>query len=380
MGWLVNRSESDSIATLPRDEPRDDGPILAFLSKGARLTMKHRLLTVSAYLAASTAFLLSPAIAQAASYQFQTINNNTDPNFNQLLGINSARTIAGYFGDANTVPNNGYTVTSPYAQSNFTAENVPGAVQTQVIGINNSGTTVGFSVDSVGTNTGFVHSGSTFTTPVVDPNTPATSPASPSTNQLLGLNNNNQAAGFYVNSNGNAQGYIYNISTKAFTSVNPTGATASTAAGINNAGDVAGFLTNAAGNTEGYYFNGSAFIEFEAPGSTNTGFFGLNNNGLVVGYYVDANGITNGLLYNTANGTWSTVNDPNGSSNPAFDITGTTLNGINDAGQLVGFYSDGTNVNGLLATPTATPEPASFALMGLGSLLALAVYRKTQKS
>ena len=337
--------------------------------------MKQRISAVSVYLAAGTMLLLLPAITQAASYNFQTINNQTDPNFNQLLGINSAGTIAGYFGDANVVPNNGYTVTAPYAPGNFTAENVPGAVQTQVIGINNAGTTVGFSVDTNGTNTGFVHNGGTFTTPVVDPNTPATGPASPSTNQLLGLNNNNQAAGFYINSNGNAQGYVYNISTKAFTPVTPTGATASTATGINNAGDVSGFLTNAAGNTEGYYFNGSTFTEFEVPGSTNTGFFGLNNKGLVVGYYVDASGLTNGLVYDVLTGTWSTVNDPNASATAAFNVTGTTINGINDAGQLVGFFSDGTHVNGLLATPT--PEPASFALMGLGALLVLGLRRKT---
>ncbi|HEX4168226.1 MAG TPA: PEP-CTERM sorting domain-containing protein [Bryobacteraceae bacterium] len=337
--------------------------------------MKKRTSAVTGCLIAGTVLLLMPSLAQAAAYNFQTINNNGDPNFNQLLGINSSGTIAGYFGDSVVVPNNGYTVTSPYGQGNFTAENVPGAVQTQVIGINNSGVTVGFSVDANGTNTGFVHSGSTFTTPVVDPNTPT---AVPSTNQLLGLNNNNQAAGFYVNSNGNAQAYVYNISAKTFTAINPTGATASTAAGVNNAGDVAGFLTNASGNTEAFYFNGSTFTEFEAPGSTNTGFFGLNNKGIAVGYYVDANGITNGLVYNVLTNAWSTVNDPNGSSSPAFAVTGTTINGINDAGQLVGFFSDGTHVNGLLATPT--PEPASFALMGVGALLGLGMYRKFKKS
>jgi hypothetical protein len=31
-------------------------------------------------------------------------------------------------------------------------------------------------------------------------------------------------------------------------------------------------------------------------------------------------------------------------------VTGTTTNGINDAGDLVGFYSDGTKVHGFLAT------------------------------
>ncbi len=320
------------------------------------------------------ALLMMPAISQAASYNFQKINNKSDPNFNQLLGINNSGTIAGYYGDGNTVPNNGYTVAPPYGQASFTLENVPGAAQTQVVGLNNSGVTVGFSVDAVGTNAGFVRSGSTLSTPVTDPNTPPTSPSAPSTNQLLGVNDSNLAAGFYVDSSGNAHGYIFNIAARAFTAVNPTGATSSTATGINNAGDISGFLTTASGNTAAYYHN----KEFEVPGSTNTGFFGLNNKDMAIGYYVDASGLTDGLVYNTATGSWYTVDDPNASPNPAFDITGTTINGINDLGQLVGFYSDGTHVNGLLATPT--PEPASLGMMGAGGFLALALYLKRRQA
>ncbi len=323
---------------------------------------------------AAGALLLLPALGQAASYSFQTINNNGDANFNQLLGINNAGTIAGYFGDATIVPNNGYTVTPPYGQANFTAENVSGAAQTQVIGINNTGTTVGFSVDTAGNNTGFVFQGNVIHSGIADPNTPS-SPIAPSVNQLLGVNDHNMAVGFYTTSTGANQAYIFNISTNSFASVTPAGSTSSTAAGINNAGNIAGFAT-VGGNTEGFYLAGGKTTEFEVPGSTNTGFFGLNNNGLAVGYYFDVNGLSHGLIYNTANGSWSTVDDPNASANSAFGVNGTTINGINDLGQLVGFYSDGTHVNGLLATATATPEPASLGLFGLSALAGLFVYRK----
>jgi hypothetical protein len=48
------------------------------------------------------------------------------------------------------------------------------------------------------------------------------------------------------------------------------------------------------------------------------------------------------------------LNDPNGI------LGGTTLNGINDEGQIVGFYVDpADNTDGLLAIPTAIPEPAT---------------------
>ncbi len=105
--------------------------------------MNKKRRTHKASLAAGAAILLLPALSQAAAYNFQTVNNNTDPNFNQLLGINNSETIAGYYGDATVVPNNGYTVVPPYGQSNFTIENVPGATQTQVTGLNNGGVTGG---------------------------------------------------------------------------------------------------------------------------------------------------------------------------------------------------------------------------------------------
>ena len=74
-------------------------------------------------------------------FKFQDITNTNDPTFNQELGINDAGVIAGYFGSgAAGHPNKGYTVVRPYnAQSDFTNENFPGSVQTQVTGINNRG-------------------------------------------------------------------------------------------------------------------------------------------------------------------------------------------------------------------------------------------------
>ncbi len=308
--------------------------------------------------------------ATTALASFQTINNPGDLNFNQLLGINNAGTIAGYFGDGTVVPNNGYTWTSG---GGFVAENVPGAVQTQVIGINNTGTTVGFSVDAAGNNTGFVHTSTGFTTPIVNPGTPSTVPA---VNQLLGVNDHNLAAGFYTTSGGTPLGYVYNIASKSFTSL--PGAVPTTATGVNNAGDISGIAV-IAGNNEGLYYNGSVTQYFEAPGSTNTGFFGLNNEGMAVGYYVDAAGLTHGLIYNTLTGSWYTFDDPSASpsTTPAFGVTGTTINGINDLGQVVGFYSDGTHVNGFLAS---TPEPASIGLMLIGATFALGASLKRKRS
>lgn len=143
--------------------------------------------------------LVSAPRGARAEFQFRTIDNNADPTFNQLLGINNSGTIAGYFGSgtpAATHPNKGYTIVPPYSQANFTNENFPGSQQTQVTGLNNNTptpATVGFWANTAGSNFGFVNKGGTFT--VIDnPNTPTTGIT---TNQLLGINGNDLAAGFY---------------------------------------------------------------------------------------------------------------------------------------------------------------------------------------
>src|SRR5271165_486307 len=91
--------------------------------------------------------LTSAVLAAPISYSFLSVANPNDTAFTQLLGINNSSTIAGYWGDGTVVPNHGFTLVLP---SSFTAENVPLALQTQVIGINNTGWTDGFFVDKGG--------------------------------------------------------------------------------------------------------------------------------------------------------------------------------------------------------------------------------------
>jgi hypothetical protein len=84
-----------------------------------------------------------------ALYTFTTLDNQADPTFNQLLGINQSGTIAGYFGSgAQDHPNKGYLLVPPYGQADYTADNFPGSTQTQLTGLNDRGVTVGFWSDS----------------------------------------------------------------------------------------------------------------------------------------------------------------------------------------------------------------------------------------
>jgi hypothetical protein len=148
------------------------------------------------------------------------------------------------------------------------------------------------------------------------------------------------------------------------------GATNTVATGVNNAGVVSGFYTNAMGQDVAFIDNGGTFTFFQAFGDS-TMFFGINNAGYAVGTYVDGAGQNHGVLYNIASMGFQTVDDPFAAPGGG---NGTTLNGLNDNNQLVGFYvnANGDTI-GLLADPAA-PEPASLALVGLG--LALAAFRR----
>lgn len=324
-----------------------------------------RKILVTAAAAAIAAGASGTAARAAPSYTFQTLNNNNDVTFNQLLGINTSGMIAGYFGSgAAGHPNKGYTLVPPYSQGNYTNENFPGSVQTQVTGLNNGGTTVGFwsnSNNGVGmdANFGFTDLGGTFTN-VNDPNTPKTGTTF---NQLLGVNNSNTAVGFYTDAAGANHGYTYSIGSKTFSAdINDPNGVSTTTAAINNAGLLVGFDTDGAGVTHGFVDKGGVFTDVNAPGATSTSFLGINDNGLAVGFDVLASGAMDGILYDINTGTFTTLDDPNG-------VGTTTLNGVNDLNQVVGFYVDSAgNTDGLLANPTTgtVPEPASFALLGAG--------------
>jgi probable HAF family extracellular repeat protein len=69
-------------------------------------------------------------------------------------------------------------------------------------------------------------------------------------------------------------------------------------------------------------------------GVNGTAATGINNLGQIVGYYLDSNNVQHGYLY--SNGTYITLDDPLGSH-------ATVATGINDSGQIVGFYLDGSS-------------------------------------
>src|SRR6266436_4101388 len=283
--------------------------------------------------------LCCPSSALAGNFTFQNVINPGDPAFDQLLGINNAGTIAGYFGDGTLVPNNGFTTAPPY--TTFTPENFPGAVQTQVVGISNTGETVGFFIDITGVNHGFTNIRGTFKS-VSNPNTTTVT-------QLLGVNAKGEAAGFYTDAAGNFVPFTWVPGT--FTLINFAGEVSAQATGVNAAGVVTGFNLTSATTSNGFVDVRGTFTTLDFPGSVFTQAFGLNDCGEVVGAFVDAAGNTHGFIYNRHTMSFQQIDDPN-----AVGPAGTVINGVNDRGQIVGFYTDANgNVIGFVGTPTV-PE------------------------
>jgi hypothetical protein len=288
------------------------------------------------------------AVAAGPSYSFHKLDNTGDLTFNQLLGINIHGVIAGYFGSgAQGHPNKGYVLHPPYTQASFIPENFPGSVQTQVTGLNDRDVTVGFyshqnNANLVNENVGFYRINGSFHAVKF----PTTNNSTPPVNQLLGVNDRDIAVGFYTDSAGSSHGYTFDISTGQFHAIVLPGKPASnTAAAINNHGDIAGFETVDAVMQAFLLQANGHFTALKFPGATATQAFGVNDRDEVVGAYTVGT-TSHGFTWTPEQG-FNTVDDPDG-------IGTTTLNGVNDHGQLVGFYTDKfTNVDGLLATPVA---------------------------
>jgi probable HAF family extracellular repeat protein len=99
---------------------------------------------------------------------------------------------------------------------------------------------------------------------------------------------------------------------------------------------------------------GYAFSTLNEPGAGTTGSFvevqgtfalNINNHGQIVGNYGDANYLTHGFLL--SHGQYSTFDDPkagNTANASQFFFPGTDATGLNNRGQIVGFYIDANNV------------------------------------
>lgn len=205
--------------------------------------------------------------------------------------------------------------------------------------------TVALLVDAKGDNDGFYAYHHRFHTA----DFPTSDNAKPRVDQLLGVNDHGVAAGFYTDPHGMNHAYLYTTSNHRFRSVAVPGDTNVTLTAINNLNDLAGFATGSGGATEASLKANGRTFHLAFPGASSTQALGVNNGDEVVGDDTvgsGSNAPTHGFIW--APGLWfASVDAPSG-------VGATTINGINNHGDLVGFYVDLTgNTHGFLAMPTS---------------------------
>ena len=277
------------------------------------------------------------------AYTFSTLDAPLGTAGTFAIGINDAGQIVGNY-SASVGSNFGFL----YSGGSYTSLSVPGAINTFADGINDAGQIVGeYQVDSNYIPQSFLYSEGSYT--II--NVPGSS-----NSVATGINSAGEIVGWYSVDNGpqmsssrfgflDAGGVYTTISdplTQPYWGTNSFG--------INNAGQIVGYFT--AGGPLGTSDNGflfdsatSTFTNLNFPGATFTFANGINDIGEIVGFYVDNSGKDHGFLY--SGGSYTTIDNPLGTN-------GTEAFGINDMGEIVGAYIDSTGLaHGFLAT-TAT--------------------------
>lgn len=301
--------------------------------------------------------------AQALSYSYTTIytpqiingvNEGQSAEQNHAFGINNSGVISGsldYFGDGYVDYNGTFT----FIQDPQSAAQGYGS---QVYGINNNGAVVG----SASSNNYFIDNNGTYSN--LSQPSDTSIPVSP-----RGINNSDEVVGsnYYNPSTGYSNGFLYNNGT--YTRIDPSGVNRySGAYGINDSGEIVGSYENNNNLSVGFLDSNGTFTSISAPNpNDNLVLYGISDNGYMVGAISGYNLFQSFI---DENGAFTTISVPG--------ATQTVVRGVNDSGDVVGYYTNSSGTYGFLGTPvssvSATPEPPAVVLVG-SSLLLLGMAR-----
>ena len=218
------------------------------------------------------------------SFSDPIVDPNDTVGFTEGRGINNSRTVAGDY-----VISDGTLHSFFLSGGTFTEYDVPGAVQTNLLSINEPGdVTGGFDPDGSGVFQGFIGRGGTITSFSV--------PGAAST-FAYEINNSKQlVVGYFIDGSVILHGYYRDASGALHFPIDPSGSVATVLFGLNGRNWVVGRYADSGGATHGLFFiPPNQFSTFDFPGSTFTSLNGINDKGVICGRYVDASG-THGFL------------------------------------------------------------------------------------
>jgi hypothetical protein len=299
--------------------------------------------------------------AAAGGYRFLNFNGpnagtNAATGSNEN-GISNFGTVVGFDIDNNGNLHN-FTV-NPLLSPNVKELNINGSTTAMALGINLFGTVVG----NDGNGNAFSLSGGNVHTFI---------PLGGSAATAFGINDLGQIVGQYTDG-AEMPGFILPNSRTAIRIDAPSGPDVVNAQGINNFGLVVGFYVGTDGQFHGFLTHESDAHSGEltgtpvadptiptVPGEPGATFvfsqiLGINDEGIAVGYYGDSTTSQHGFIYNTHTGQYTFLDDPSEAFDNGVEVT--QITGINDFGQITGFYSD---ANGVFHSFVATPSFLSF--------------------
>jgi uncharacterized membrane protein len=219
------------------------------------------------------------------SFSDPIVDPNDTVGFTEGRGINNARTV-----DGDYVGSDGFLHSFFLSNGTFTEYDVPGAVQTNLLSINDAGDfTGGFDPDGSGIFQAFVSVGGTLTSFSV--------PDALSTFAYEINNSKHLVVGYYIDPSGILHGYYRDANGALHFPIDPTGSVTTVLFGLNDRNWVVGRYADASGVTHGLFFvPPNNFFTFDYPGSAFTSLNGISDQGNICGRFVDASGIAHGFI------------------------------------------------------------------------------------
>src|SRR5262245_37062707 len=208
------------------------------------------------------------------SYSDPIVDPNDTAGFTEGRGITNARIVNGDY-----VASDGFVHSFILSGGTFTEYDVPGTVQTNLLGINDAGDLTGaFDPDGSGIFQGFIDSRGTITSFSVPG-------AAGGTNAYEINNSKHLLVGYYIDAAGVLHGYYRDANGALHFPIDPPGSVGTVLFGDNNRNWVVGRYADSSGVTHGLFFvRTNQFLTFDYTGKTITLLGGIYTRGLLCGH------------------------------------------------------------------------------------------------
>ncbi|HEV3090578.1 MAG TPA: hypothetical protein VGX91_03940 [Candidatus Cybelea sp.] len=274
-------------------------------------------------------------------YDFTTLDDPQTSTYTKVLGMNNEGKLVGYYGSN---PSIGFYATPPYGPNNFHEVVYPSSADTIVSAVNDKAYVAGYYVGQKGATLGF-----TFWQGLYFNFADRFAEGSPPVTELIGLNDSDDAVGFYVNANGVDVPVQMSLATGLFQKIKTPAGESAVATAMSGHGHIVGYAKTSSGNDVAWILIGTVRSEFSYPGAAATRAYGITTYDHIVGSYTDASGNTHGFFVTNAlnkRATWQAIDDPLAAGT-------TVITNINIHGDIVGYYVDSAgNTHGFFATPS----------------------------